>query len=61
MLAGALSLADDVAAGLTRDTLLFGNLPELDSMVAGRRSPISARKRSNCACAGVPARGTTQG
>jgi acyl carrier protein len=32
VLAGALSLADDVAAGLTRDTLLFGNLPELDSM-----------------------------
>ncbi|WP_374386268.1 acyl carrier protein [Sandaracinobacter sp.] len=32
VLAGALSLADDVASGLTRDTLLFGNLPELDSM-----------------------------
>jgi acyl carrier protein len=32
VLAGALALAGDVAAGLTRDTLLFGSLPELDSM-----------------------------
>ncbi|PZU48895.1 MAG: acyl carrier protein [Sphingomonas sp.] len=31
-LADALSLTPDVAAGLTRDTLLFGSLPELDSM-----------------------------
>ena len=31
-LADALSLTPDVAAALTRDTLLFGSLPELDSM-----------------------------
>lgn len=32
VLAEALSLGGDVTAGLTRETLLFGNLPELDSM-----------------------------
>ncbi|MCG2841561.1 phosphopantetheine-binding protein [Sandaracinobacter sp. RS1-74] len=32
VLGEALSLGDEVTAGLTRETLLFGNLPELDSM-----------------------------
>lgn len=32
VLGDALSLEPDVTAGLTRDTGLFGNLPELDSM-----------------------------
>ena len=31
-LVDALSLTPDVAEGLTRETLLFGSLPELDSM-----------------------------
>lgn len=32
VLAQALSLSREVGAGLTRETLLFGSLPELDSM-----------------------------
>ena len=32
VLGDALSLNADVVAGLSRDTRLFGNLPELDSM-----------------------------
>ncbi len=32
VLGQSLALAPEVTAGLTADTLLFGNLPELDSM-----------------------------
>jgi acyl carrier protein len=32
VLGASLGLTPDVTAGLSRDTLLFGNLPELDSM-----------------------------
>ncbi len=32
VLGASLGLAPDVTAGLAADTLLFGNLPELDSM-----------------------------